>query len=627
MFSYTEARLSDALRMSQDLRFEDARELKACWGASAQAGLTQCLLNSHRAVAIKLMDKPAALLGVTSVRHRRYSYGIPWLLASDDFFRERKSIVTSSRPWIADLLRDYDFLSNMTDIRNDAHVRWLKWCGFIFGEVHEKQGIQGEDFVEFYLPNPDKGINAEEVEDFLSERTPASFKVLGESAELDVAMTLALLDAAPAWGRDELGKLVMLASQIEQIRMQEAACAQRLVSEFLRVLSDGKLRLQADLPDPGLEKLFLHIDMILLTIHGGGGSPANILTDTSRLEFQPYMTECRRQADEWLPEICLERFAGWVLGEITAYGKMNPAVGYKVLSYCNGLVANLREDAYGVRPQDLDNVLRQLLLKEKLESGQPLTFAYFMEKEKSIASRRVSHTQAVNDLSLLCGIFPLEAGVTVDLESLVAESRVDTVGEALKLAHGVFSRYVQVCIHGIKLGRIDTVIASRNFLTCALMTLYRKKLIQDDGLLSAWLGYRTLQLRCAHHFESGLVEHESGNLKQRVFNAMGKVENFLGSLLDESGLSHDYCGYIIPILQTPVIHQHSCASYALLWRLIAANNLDAGLSNLFQHGRLCATDSVTLDKAIRRRAQGLGLSGVREILVAEDARLSRSVKS
>ncbi len=627
MFSFTEARLSDALRISQDLRFEDARELKACWGTSAQAGLTQCLLNSHRAMAIKVMDKPVALLGVTSVRHRRYSYGVPWLLASDSFFRERKSLVTCSQPWLADLLRDYDFLSNTTDIRNDAHIRWLKWCGFIFGGVHEKQGIQGEDFVEFYLPNPDKGINAEEVEDFLSERTSAPFKVLGESAELDIAMTLAFLDVAPAWGRDELGKLVMLASQIEQIRMQEAACAPRLVSEFLRVLSDGKRRLQDCLPDPSLEKLFLHIDMILLTIHRAGGSSESILTDTSRVDFQSYMTECRRQADEWLPEICLERFADWVFGEITAHGKMNPAIGYKVLSYCNGLVANSREDAYGVHQQDLDNVLRQLLLREKLESGQPLTFAYFLEKEKSIASRKVSHTQAVNDLSLLCGLFPLEAGVTVDLESLVAESKVDTVGDALKLAYGVFSQYVEACIHGIKLGRIDTVIASRNFLICALATLYLKKLIQDDGLLSDWLGYRTLQLRCAHHFESGLVEHESGDLKQRVFNAMGKVEKFFGSLLDESGLSYDFCRYLISILQTPVIHQHSCASHALLWRLIAANNLEAGLSNLFHHGRLCATDSATLDKAIRRRAQGLGLSGVREILVAEDARPSRKVKS
>jgi hypothetical protein len=74
--------------------------------------------------------------------------GAIWLLASDDIHRIRFSFLRESRKVIDFLNQKYPKLWNYVDSRNQLHLRWLKWCGFIFLRK-VNYGVNQKPFYEF----------------------------------------------------------------------------------------------------------------------------------------------------------------------------------------------------------------------------------------------------------------------------------------------------------------------------------------------------------------------------------------------------------------------------------------------------------------------------------------------
>lgn len=164
------ARFSDAIYLSERLRYEDAREITGVWGCGVREGLFLCLLHSDRAFCLHQGAEPRALCGVTDSHYAGLQVGIPWLLAGEHLFSNRRWAAGASRNWIDCLLLDYDVLTNLTDAANAVHLRWLAWSGFQPLRDIPAFGRRGRRFREFYRVNPRRSVHPDSVRDLLLAR-------------------------------------------------------------------------------------------------------------------------------------------------------------------------------------------------------------------------------------------------------------------------------------------------------------------------------------------------------------------------------------------------------------------------------------------------------------------------
>jgi hypothetical protein len=141
------ADLLDADALAPRLRSADRREIEAAVGASPHAVLRHGVQASDPCHAVVADGAVLALFGVVPVPESPHA-GTVWLLASTDFAGQASFIVRSSRAWIARLHEQYRVLANYVDARNEVHIRWLRWCGFVFVRRVERFGAMGLPFYE-----------------------------------------------------------------------------------------------------------------------------------------------------------------------------------------------------------------------------------------------------------------------------------------------------------------------------------------------------------------------------------------------------------------------------------------------------------------------------------------------
>lgn len=133
---------SDVEFLAPRLRYEDKREVLAVSGSTPYHALLKGFAQSE--VCFTILDKenvPVGMFGVSSE-------GAIWLLATDDIWKIRFSFLRESKKVIDFLNKKYPKLWNYVDCRNELHIRWLKWCGFIFIQKVE-YGILQKQFYEF----------------------------------------------------------------------------------------------------------------------------------------------------------------------------------------------------------------------------------------------------------------------------------------------------------------------------------------------------------------------------------------------------------------------------------------------------------------------------------------------
>jgi hypothetical protein len=79
-------------------------------------------------------DQAVAMFGCgraqSDVDDHDFRVGWIWLLGSDRLLEFRRTFLRQSRLWVDYFQEQYDLLTNVVDIRNETHVRWLDWMGF-----------------------------------------------------------------------------------------------------------------------------------------------------------------------------------------------------------------------------------------------------------------------------------------------------------------------------------------------------------------------------------------------------------------------------------------------------------------------------------------------------------------
>lgn len=138
----------DADVLAPRLRPADRGEIEAALGlVSPAAVLRGGVEASVPCFAVVTHGAVVALFGVVPIA-RLPETGSVWLLASEDFAARPRFIVRLSKIWLARLHEHYRVLTNYVDARNQVHIRWLRWCGFVFVRRIERFGAMGLPFYE-----------------------------------------------------------------------------------------------------------------------------------------------------------------------------------------------------------------------------------------------------------------------------------------------------------------------------------------------------------------------------------------------------------------------------------------------------------------------------------------------
>lgn len=141
------ANLDDAVFMAEHLRPEDRREL-----ASSNPGVPietilrraiQLSLPGHRTKAVDENGTPVLLFGCTEILP--FEVGCPWMIGTPEALRYGRQIARLTRPWLDTF--PFRTLVNRADLRNTAHLRWLKFGGFSFGGTI--RAPDGQPFITF----------------------------------------------------------------------------------------------------------------------------------------------------------------------------------------------------------------------------------------------------------------------------------------------------------------------------------------------------------------------------------------------------------------------------------------------------------------------------------------------
>jgi hypothetical protein len=147
MFYFRPAERGDADALAPHLRLADRREIEAALGMPPVPVLLHGVRVSDPCHAVVHGATLLALFGVVPVAHSPET-GSVWLLASEEFAAHPCAIVRSSKEWITRLHERYRVLFNYVDARNEVHLRWLRWCGFVFIRRIERFGAMGLPFYE-----------------------------------------------------------------------------------------------------------------------------------------------------------------------------------------------------------------------------------------------------------------------------------------------------------------------------------------------------------------------------------------------------------------------------------------------------------------------------------------------
>ena len=137
--------LEDVPYLASRLRAEDEAEVKAHSGLSAYDALMIGFENCANCGTGILKNEPILMFGAGKVLP---DVGMVWMLGTDKIAEGRVSVLRQSKEWLDELHQEFDLLFNYVDARNEVHIKWLKWLGFSFINLHPEFGVGKLPFYE-----------------------------------------------------------------------------------------------------------------------------------------------------------------------------------------------------------------------------------------------------------------------------------------------------------------------------------------------------------------------------------------------------------------------------------------------------------------------------------------------
>lgn len=132
------------------LREADLAECKAASGVDP--GISLALAVDRSMTIVGASEEVLAMFGVEPVSDVAAAI---WMVATNEITQPpyARQFIRHCRKAVDDLNAKHPLLFNYVDARNTLHLRWLRWCGFIFIRRHEKHGHEQRPFIEFIRIN------------------------------------------------------------------------------------------------------------------------------------------------------------------------------------------------------------------------------------------------------------------------------------------------------------------------------------------------------------------------------------------------------------------------------------------------------------------------------------------
>ena len=150
MWETRSATLQDIEDIAGRLREADVKEIYASTGMAP----LECLKDSWRHPSLGVWvgtkdDRPEIIFGVTHSACK--DIGVPWMVCTDTLKESPMTFMRQCKDWVSMFSKVFPVLTNCVHAENKLHIKWLKWCGFEFVELHDKYGYSQEPFWQFQL--------------------------------------------------------------------------------------------------------------------------------------------------------------------------------------------------------------------------------------------------------------------------------------------------------------------------------------------------------------------------------------------------------------------------------------------------------------------------------------------
>lgn len=139
------ARAEDVPFLAANIREDDRLEIWHGYRVTPEEAFQTGFEVSDSPYTVEWQGKPVAMFGVSGVE----GVGVPWMLATNDLKKIRKSFLRECRSYVEEMNNKYPLLVNQVWAKNTTHIQWLKWLGFQF-DTPVQMGPDNEMFIRFY---------------------------------------------------------------------------------------------------------------------------------------------------------------------------------------------------------------------------------------------------------------------------------------------------------------------------------------------------------------------------------------------------------------------------------------------------------------------------------------------
>lgn len=133
--------------VARHMRPMDVLECRVIGGHAPREALDEGVAASAWSFAAEVDGETVCIFGVATDGLMSED-AAPWLLAIGGIERHAKALLVGTKAYLGRMQGEYETLSNAVHADNRSAIRYLKWCGFSFGETFD---VDGEPFLPFEM--------------------------------------------------------------------------------------------------------------------------------------------------------------------------------------------------------------------------------------------------------------------------------------------------------------------------------------------------------------------------------------------------------------------------------------------------------------------------------------------
>lgn len=136
---------SDLDALAREMRAIDRKECELVAGLPPREALEECVSGAANATVAEVDGRVVCVFGYSEASFLGGD-GYPWMLCGEGIERHARTLLTCAPRFVGEMQAQCERLSNVVHAHNRAAIRFLKWCGFSFGE---SLTVKGEPFLHF----------------------------------------------------------------------------------------------------------------------------------------------------------------------------------------------------------------------------------------------------------------------------------------------------------------------------------------------------------------------------------------------------------------------------------------------------------------------------------------------